>query len=81
MGDLQCVYPVVLWQAPAEPNGVILDYQLNFTRDGGETKTETTVNPQTYFIITGDTLPGDSGGFVVQVSVWRVREVMLYFQV
>ena len=68
VGDLQCVYPVVLWQAPAEPNGIILDYRLIFTKDGAETETDTT---QSYFIITGGTLPGDSdetGSFIVQVS-------------
>ena len=67
--DLSSVYPVILWQPPDKPNGVIVGYELTFTRNG-QTKTVTTDGNQAYFIIKKDTLPGSSGPFVVEVSCY-----------
>ena len=65
--DLLSVYPAVLWQEPRDPNGVILDYTLTFTRNG-ETRMVTTNGPQTFFVTTPASLPGVSGPFEVEVS-------------
>ena len=67
--DLSNVYPVILWQPPDKPNGVIVDYELNFTRNG-QTNNFTTDGDQTYFIIMKDTIPGSSGPFVVEVCCY-----------
>ena len=71
MKDLSSVYPVILWQPPDKPNGVIVDYELTFSRNG-QTKTATTNGDQTYFIIKKDTIPGSSGPFVVEVSITEI---------
>ena len=63
--DLSSVYPVILWQPPDRPNGVIKDYELNFTRDR-QTNTFTTF--QAYFITETETIPGTSGPFIVEVK-------------
>ena len=68
MVDLQSHCKVILWQTPSEPNGVIINYQLNFTRSG-ETKIVSTEGTQTHFIVEEDSLPGVSGPFTVEVSV------------
>ena len=64
--DLQSVFPIVLWKVPDEPNGVIINYQLTFTRDD-KIKTFSTESDQTHFIIAADTLPGSTGTFTVEV--------------
>ena len=74
MKELSSVYPVILWQPPDKPNGVIQYYELTFTRDG-QTKTGNTDDDQTYFIITKDTVPGSSGTFVVEVSWYRNYDI------
>jgi hypothetical protein len=68
--ELSSVYPVILWQPPDKPNGVIQYYELTFTRDG-QTKTGNTDDDQTYFIITKDTVPGSSGTFVVECRAFN----------
>ena len=63
--DLQCFSRVLIWQAPAEPNGLITDYELTYTRNG-ETEVLHTEGAQTFHL--ADSLPGDSGPFNVEVS-------------
>ena len=64
--NLQVLFPVVVWEEPHRPNGVILSYQLIFTRNG-ETIIVSTDGDQTFFVITSDTLPGSSSTFIVEV--------------
>lgn len=63
---LQVMYPVVVWQAPTEPNGVILDYQLTFIR-GGESRTQSTTLIYYAIDVLRD-IPGFSGTFSVEVK-------------
>ena len=65
--DLQCFCRVLLWQAPAEPNGLISHYELSYTRNS-ETKRVHTEGAQTFYLADLDSLPGDSGPFTVEVS-------------
>ena len=69
MKDLSSVYPVILWLPPDKPNGVIVGYELTFTRND-LTNTVTTGGNQVHFIIKKfkETIPGNSGPFVVEVS-------------
>ena len=62
---LQAFYPVLVWQEPAEPSGVVLDYQLTFTR-GGQSRTRSTTLPH-YVIDESHDVPGNSGSFNVEV--------------
>ena len=70
MVNLQSLYPVVLWQSPEEPNGIILDYELTFIPKDGAPTTKTTDGPQTYYIIETTDLP--SGIFQVEVSCFTI---------
>ena len=63
--DLQAYYPVIVWQPPAEPNGVVLDYQLTFTR-GGQSRTRSTTLPY-YVMDESRDIPGSSGILNVEV--------------
>ena len=74
MKELSSVYPVILWQPPDKPNGVIQYYELTFTRDG-QSKTVNTDDDQTYFIITKDTVPGSSRTFDIEVSWYRYCDI------
>ena len=67
MSNLISIYPIVLWQKPLRPNGVILLYELTFTRNGS-TKTPTTNALQTFFAANEESLPEGTGSFTVQVS-------------
>ena len=76
--DLISIYPSVLWQVPQEPNGIILDYQLTFTRNG-QTTVASTNGPETYFIVRPELLPEGSGSFQVEVSYYTGKK--LFFPV
>ena len=65
---LQGRYPYVVWNPPEEPNGVITGYTLRFTRSS-TTRTVTTNNDQTYYVIQSGDIPGTSGFFSVTVSI------------
>ena len=74
--QLQVFYPVIVWQEPAEPNGVVLDYQLNFTR-GGQSRTRSTTLPY-YVIDESRDVPGNSGNFTVEVMYMLVQMMLDY---
>ena len=65
--DLQVFYPAVVWQPPVDPNGVIINCHLTFTRDR-QSSTVTTTGDQTYYIIRTQDIPGSSGQFTVKVN-------------
>ena len=61
------LYPYVVWNPPEQPNGVITGYRLTFTR-GSTTRTVTTSNDQTFYVIRSADIPWTSGSFNVKVS-------------
>ena len=68
VGNLQAIYPAVIWQSPEMPNGIISSYKLVFTSDQGGSTTTVTENIQTHFVIEKDTLP-NLRNLAVQVSL------------
>ena len=65
-------FPVVVWNAPDQRNGIITGYRLTFTRTGTSTRhTVTTDDDQIYYVIrSGVDIPADwsTGSFTVKVS-------------
>ena len=72
---LQGRYPYVVWNPPEEPNGVITGYRLRFTRSS-TTRTITTNNDQTYYVIQSSDIPWTSGSFSVTVSIFHIHAVL-----
>ncbi|CAI8042608.1 Ephrin type-A receptor 5 [Geodia barretti] len=69
VSGVQGTYPYVVWNPPEEPNGVITGYRLVFTRSGtSTTRTVTTTNDQTFYIIQSSDVPWTSGEFRVTVA-------------
>ena len=70
VSGVQGTYPYVVWNPPEEPNGVITGYRLVFSRSGtSTTRTVTTTNDQTFYIIQSSNIPWTSGDFRVTVSL------------
>ena len=69
---LQGRHPYVVWNPPEEPNGVITGYRLRFTRSS-TTRTVTTNNDQTYYVIQSSDIPWTSGSFSVTVSILHIQ--------
>ena len=63
---VQGIYPYVVWNPPQQPNGVITGYRLTFTRSG-TSRTVTTSNDQTFYVIQSTDIPWTSGSFTVTV--------------
>ncbi|CAI8051431.1 Ephrin type-A receptor 4 [Geodia barretti] len=69
VSGVQGTYPYVVWNPPEEPNGVITGYRLVFSRSGtSTTRTVTTTNDQTFYIIQSSNIPWTSGDFRVTVA-------------
>ncbi|CAI8036642.1 Ephrin type-A receptor 5 [Geodia barretti] len=69
VSGVQGAYPYVVWNPPEEPNGVITGYRLVFSRSGtSTTRTVTTTNDQTFYIIQSSDVPWTSGEFNVTVA-------------
>ena len=61
-------YPIVVWNQPERPNGVITGYRLIFRR-GSTPRTRDTTSDQTYYVIRSGDVPGTSGNFTVTVII------------
>ena len=69
---VQGTYPYVVWNPPEQPNGVITGYRLTFTRSG-TSRSITTDNDQTFYIIQSSDIPWTSESFSISVSEWIVN--------
>ena len=58
-----------MWQPPVNPNGVIINYDLTFIRDG-QSRTVTTTGNQTHYVIGTQDIPGSFGQFSVEVKLF-----------
>ena len=65
---VQGTYPYVVWNPPQQPNGVITGYRLTFTRSG-TSRTVTTSNDETFYVIQSTDIPWTSGSFTVMVII------------
>ena len=75
---VQGIYPYVVWNPPQQPNGVITGYRLTFTRSG-TSRTVTTSNDQTFYVIQSTDIPWTSGSFTVKVikDVYIITNILV----
>ena len=76
MSGVNGSYPIVVWNPPEQPNGVITNYRLVFRRGGNRTTIETN-SDQTYYVIRSGDVPGTSGDFTVTVNIIIITELLL----